>query len=320
MTTLNHILLSVILSVILFTHSAFAHNKVVVIPLGETTSNIENTVKIRPSFRIIDTSNTGEAPTLGRLEYTSDERPSSKSVWGKVCDDCFEGGHGDCPATSNSPHSAAIAVCKDLGFDRGEVLPDGIASSTGALDFTLDNVVCPTGSNSFTDCTSEHHNSGSGMCSLGDEVTIACSNDPVVVDPGKITLDDKTVSCGQSEGRIDLFPQEYNRLITGMPPSIAAGTNTDFDIRDRSIVTELGDPVVLLEVNTTRIFDRNYDCSGISPSSNETVDFSFATNSGVTWRVTGNITISGGSPNGIGGIHSFSIHLTNWSIETVPPA
>jgi len=181
---------------LLISNNSFAQKVVVVVPLAG------DDVVRSPSFRIVPTTANDEAATSGRLEFTSDENPTPKSNWGKVCDDCFEG-NNFCPLPPTPPrtHSAAVAVCKDLGYETGIALT-GALNSIGSLGFSLDNVVCPDNAQSFDECTSSTFNTSN--CILGEEVDIQCfAESPKIVFPG-FTLD-----CAVEE---DVSPFDFSRI------------------------------------------------------------------------------------------------------------
>ena len=135
--------------------------KVVVVPIGGDEP--------APSFRIVPAGSTTEA-NRGRLEYTNDRNPTPQSDWGTVCDDCFSSVSAGCTTLAN-PNAAAHAICKDLGFVTG--FSDTSFASSGSLDFTLDNVICPENADSFKDCNADtsFHN-----CTAPEQAGVDCKN------------------------------------------------------------------------------------------------------------------------------------------------
>lgn len=157
------LLVACVLSV--FSLSAHAQVKVVVIPIAG-----DNPVPA-PQFRIVPWSRVYLQPTeanQGRLEYTADSNPTPQSNWGTVCDSCFAGDGTDCPTNTPSKHAAANAVCMDLGYSLG--LVDTRYGSSGRLDFTLEDVRCPDGADSYSDCAG----SSSNTCNISEQVGINC--------------------------------------------------------------------------------------------------------------------------------------------------
>lgn len=170
---------------------SIAHNNVVVVPLGSDDAKV-------PAFRIVPTDDDPPVAGRGRLEYTADPKPSGISLWGKVCDDCFEGSVG-CSTGSHKTHSAAHAVCKDLGFDSGLVDVNDTSAATSTDFFALDDVICPDGAQSFSQCTSTTNEN----CASGEEVFIEC-----FTAPPEIRLSGFTWSC--ATGLVGSFPAMPN--------------------------------------------------------------------------------------------------------------
>lgn len=181
MKTINAIRIlsaSFALALLVSGNAAAQQTKVVVIPLAGDD--------VQPSFRIVPTTANEEAATSGRLEFTSDKNPSPRSNWGKVCNDCFEGNNDCFVAPIPSTNAASIAVCKDLGYLTGQALTSA-PNNTGGLGFTLDDVICPDGAQSFSECSSREFNTSN--CVAGEEVDIQCfAEAPKIVVPG-FTLD-----------------------------------------------------------------------------------------------------------------------------------
>jgi hypothetical protein len=191
-----------------------AHEKVVVVPLLESTA-------ASPQFRITATD---EMPIVGegRLEYTSDSKPDSRSIWGSVCNHCFEGAD-NCSNVGFAPKSvsAAMAICNDIGFSGGRVLPDNTSARTDSNFFALDDVVCPDGAGSFSDCSSTEVEN----CSSGDEVYIECTTTkPRIYFPGF------TWSCadGFITGAVPAIPDFDFMKIDDTDPLNPAIVESDF--------------------------------------------------------------------------------------------
>lgn len=186
----------VLIVVVLFAHASFsnAHNKVVVVPLGGDEKVSQ--------FRIVATKDPVVAGQ-GRLEYTDDDKPDGQSLWGKVCEDCFEG-ENVCPTNpAPSTDKAAQLVCKDLGFATGVVDTADTSANDGVDFFSLDDFSCADGATSIDDCTS-----GTGHnCFAGLEVYIQClTSVPEIVYPGF------TWSCSGLTGVFPSFPDQFNDL------------------------------------------------------------------------------------------------------------
>jgi len=172
--------------------NSIAQNTVVVVPLIESV-----VVPPSPSFRIVSTDDDPPVVGRGRLEYTTASNPGGTSLWGKVCDDCFAG-NNSCPsATTPSTHAAAQAVCRDLGFDSGLIDVNDTTAQTPVNFFSLDNVTCPDGALSFSQCTS----STVENCASGEEVFVECFND---ANSPEIRFDGFTWSC--ATGLVGSFP------------------------------------------------------------------------------------------------------------------
>lgn len=136
--------------------TSLAHDNLVVIPITGGDADL-------PQFRIVPTGVTTDA-NRGRLEYTADKNPAPQSIWGNVCDDGFDG------SRSTPINAAANAVCQDIGYKAG-VLDDNY-QSTGGLGFSLDEVTCPYGADSLSDCTYiTNHN-----CSAPEQIGVHCFN------------------------------------------------------------------------------------------------------------------------------------------------
>lgn len=149
----------------LFSINVHAHDKVVVIPIeGDNPA---------PQFRIVPWGTGTTEANRGRLEYTADTNPTPRSTWGTVCDDCFAGDN-DCDIDTPGTHAAANAVCNDLGYELG--LLDNSFGNTGNLDFTLNDVRCPSGADSFRDCTSTSVDN----CSASEQVGVNCMDAKLV--------------------------------------------------------------------------------------------------------------------------------------------
>lgn len=173
-----------------------AHNKVVVISMAGDDAKSSQ-------FRIVKTKN--NAPIgHGRLEYSNDSNPTAKSLWGAVCDDCFDG--TQCPGpTPPSSITAAIAICKDLGFAYGQENSRANGQITDVGLFTLDDVNCPAGANSFSQCTATT-DAASINCSAGESVYIECSDTlPKLVMPGFKW----SCASGVHDGPTYSFPSDF---------------------------------------------------------------------------------------------------------------
>ncbi|MDB4512058.1 scavenger receptor cysteine-rich domain-containing protein [Arenicella sp.] len=265
---------------ILVSGSIFAQTKVVVIPLaGQDVEEVR-----QPSFRIVPTTINEEAATSGRLEFTSDDNPSPKSDWGKVCDDCFAGAN-NCAATPTPiTDAASVAVCKDLGYETGISVPN--LGSTGMLDFSLDDVVCPEGASSFDDCTSAPFNTHN--CSVGEEVYIQCLiSVPEIVYPGF------TWSCEGLTGNLPSFPDQFNDLDDSdlANPVIIAAPFGDGEFRESFFENGNSFTFILRDVTPSESY--NYEshrfdfCPEPLRVDSDTWEFDITSTQGRTWVVTG---------------------------------
>ena len=81
--------------------------------------------------------------------------------WGAVCDDGF-----------NS--AAAQSFCHDMGFSSWS---QGTQYDTthGSDSFALDDIICPSGADSVSDCHVSGHGAYSDNCSDGETVGIDCN-------------------------------------------------------------------------------------------------------------------------------------------------
>lgn len=268
-------------ALLLFTGVVAAQNTVVVIPLQG------DDVVRNPSFRIVPDVATGEAATSGRLEFTADANPGPASNWGKVCDDCFEGDNS-CPTTPPpSTHAAAHAVCRDLGYATGFVNTSG-PNATGSLGFSLDDVVCPDGAASFSDCTSRAVNTHN--CSSGEEVTIECTVElPRVVIPGA------TLNCAL--GFSNPGSNDFTNLNDTDPlnPVVEDTASEDTLLLRWSFID---DP---FETNTVSVrilaipalgpnYDREVPCDGSPSTIRGNESFTIQGETGLTWRVSTTIS------------------------------
>ena len=181
------------LCTIVFSQVVLAHNKVVVIPMAGDDAKVS-------AFRIVPTDDDPPVAGRGRLEYTADPKPSGTSLWGKVCDDCFEATACSAAPITPTTHSAAQAVCRDLGFDSGLVDQSDISATTPSNFYSLDDVRCPDGALSFSQCTSSVEEN----CVTNEEVFIECftaNNAP------EIRFDGFTWSCATGVvGSLPAFP------------------------------------------------------------------------------------------------------------------
>ena len=94
---------------------------------------------------------------------------NSIGVFGPVCDDYFVEGPDDSWWITADDNNAATVVCRQLGYDRGEVLGEDEGSARfGDIDpatFSLDNVKCAGGEDCLSDCphlTEDNCNAGEG--------------------------------------------------------------------------------------------------------------------------------------------------------------
>ena len=139
---------------LIFINGALAHNKVVVVPLGGDEAT-------PPQFRIIGTGGSDGKVFTGRLEFTADTSPDANSLWGTVCDDVFD--HNN---------NAASAICQDLGFTSGGAVVGSGSVTDGAGFIILDEVLCPNGADSFSDCTHNPYNVNN--CAHNEDVGVTC--------------------------------------------------------------------------------------------------------------------------------------------------
>ena len=142
----------------IFSISTYAHKSVVVIPIGGDTAS---------QFRIVSAGSSPTSADKGRLEYTADHAPSPQSDWGPVCSSCFSSDQA-CAEPRPSRNAAAMAVCKDMGYNFG--FYSGSFYNTGNLDPTLDDVRCPDDASGFGDCTSILVNA----CATGVQSGVHC--------------------------------------------------------------------------------------------------------------------------------------------------
>ena len=249
--------------------TAYAHNKVVVIPMaGEDFK--------APPFRIVQTRPNAEAGE-GRLEFTSDKNPRPKSTWGKVCDDCFEGGN-DCHAPMTpKTHSAASAVCKDLGYQTGVALT-GDAGGHGALDFSLDEVVCPVGAQSFDECTSAPVNTHN--CNVGEEVNVHC-----LATLPKIVVPRFHVGCFNSG---DYEPFKHSKINDSDLTSPAVEPSVTEDVIDMNARVDPGTMLISLVPTDggTGGYQFTYDCQSFTLTSQTNQPLTVKGTSGLEWVIS----------------------------------
>lgn len=142
--------------------TAQAQNKVVVVPLDATPSAVPNQFRIVPEP---DINGDGLQASDGRLEVRIGhlfDLKTNEYVHGTVCDDSFD-----------RNDNAANAICQDLGYSGG-VLRDSekITDGKEGTPIVLDNVECPDGATSFSQCTANtflEHN-----CEHSEDVGVTC--------------------------------------------------------------------------------------------------------------------------------------------------
>ncbi|MEE9447499.1 MAG: scavenger receptor cysteine-rich domain-containing protein [Arenicellales bacterium] len=181
-------LLLIILALLNFTFisSASAHDKVVVIPLGGDDAPL-------PQFRIIGLGGSDGQVYNGRLEFTADTTPDQNSLWGTVCDDMF----------SNN-NNAANAICQDLGFSSGGTVLQANNTPDGTGFVILDDVVCPNGADSFSDCT--HNDYHVKDCGHSEDVGVVCTpNAPPapLVEALEFRIIPEPGGAGAGDGRLE---------------------------------------------------------------------------------------------------------------------
>lgn len=143
-------------------HSAYAQNRVVVVPLDASPGIVPNQFRIVPEP---DAEGDGLQASDGRLEIRIGHQFDLKAndyIYGTVCDDIFD-----------DNNNAANAICQDLGYSGG-VLRDSNDITDGAAEspIALDNIECPNGATSFSQCTSNRlleHN-----CDHEEDVGVTC--------------------------------------------------------------------------------------------------------------------------------------------------
>lgn len=166
--------------------ASMAQNTVVVIPLAGDDYT-------PPQFRIVGRG-TGTVQ-FGRLEYTADKTPDVNSLWGTVCADVFE---------NNS--NAANAICKDLGYSSGGTpalaSPGFFDAGTGFI--ILDDVLCPNGAESFSNCS--HRPYFTHDCDHSRDIGISCTpNAPPMplVDSIQFRIIPEPGGAGVGDGRLE---------------------------------------------------------------------------------------------------------------------
>ncbi|MCH2189641.1 MAG: scavenger receptor cysteine-rich domain-containing protein [Gammaproteobacteria bacterium] len=143
---------------------SIAQNKVVVVPIGDDLPKV-----VGSKFRIVpeeDTEGDGRQASDGRLEYRIGnlyDLDKNDYSWGTVCDDNFD-----------DNDNAANAICQDLGYASGVLRGSENISDGEGVPIALDDISCPSGATSFSDCSSNDlfiHN-----CDHGEDVGVTCSN------------------------------------------------------------------------------------------------------------------------------------------------